>query len=96
VRRDRLIPSRVAKPDVTPARPWAIAEDQVKLAASAGHVEVAFSPSKWPLAPVITGDWGSDEGHCGMPVIRIGRWVRRPCPSAPPVPQPRVPPNVCG
>ncbi|GAA2585114.1 hypothetical protein Stube_27720 [Streptomyces tubercidicus] len=36
-------------------RPWATAEDQVKVAASAGHVEVAFSLSKWPLAPVISG-----------------------------------------
>ncbi len=36
-------------------RDRAIAEDQVKVAASAGHVEVAFSLPKWPLAPVIAG-----------------------------------------
>lgn len=29
-------------------RPWAIAEDEVKVAALAGRVEVAFSLSKWP------------------------------------------------
>lgn len=34
-------------------RPWAIAEDQVKVAVSAGRVEVAFSLSKWPLAPIV-------------------------------------------
>ncbi|MFC5724580.1 helix-turn-helix domain-containing protein [Streptomyces gamaensis] len=40
-------------------RPWAVAEDQVKVAASAGRVEVAFSLFKWP----------SCTGHCeGMPI----------------------------
>ncbi|MER5932439.1 helix-turn-helix domain-containing protein [Streptomyces sp. NPDC002054] len=61
---DQLIPSRVAQPEGTPARPWAIAEDQVKVAASAAHVEVAFSLPKWPLAPVITGA-GAVTGGAG-------------------------------
>lgn len=29
-------------------RPWAIAEDQVKVAASAAPVDVAFSLPEWP------------------------------------------------
>jgi len=36
-------------------RPWATAEDQVKVAASADHVEVAFSLDEWPLAQVLAG-----------------------------------------
>lgn len=70
-------------------RPWAIAEDQVKVAASAGHVEVAFSRSKWPLAPVIAGAGAVTGGAgCGVPVIHFGRSVRPPCPSALPVDSP--------
>ena len=75
-------------------RPWAIAEDQVKVAASAGHVEVAFSLSKWPLAPVIAGAGAVTGGAgCGVPLrstsdpLRpIGSPampVRTPCPTAP-------------
>lgn len=51
-------------------RPWAIAEDEVKVAASAGHVEVAFSLSKWPLAQVLAG-----TGAVALPAaveVRIG------------------------
>ncbi|GFE23603.1 hypothetical protein Sliba_40560 [Streptomyces nigrescens] len=60
-------------------RPWAIAEDQVKVAASAGHVEIAFSLSKWPLAPVISGAGAVTGGAgCGVPVIHFGRSVRPP------------------
>lgn len=55
VGRDQLSPSRVAQPEGTPVRPWAIAEDQVKVAASASHVEVAISLSKCPLAQVFSG-----------------------------------------
>lgn len=64
-------------------RPWAITEDQVKAAASAGHVEVAFSLPKWPLTPVITGA-GTVTGRAdrGVPVIHFGRSVRPPWPSA--------------
>ncbi len=54
----------------THVRPWAIAEDQVKVAASAGHVEVAFSLSKWPLAQVLPG-----AGAVALPAVvevRIG------------------------
>ncbi|MET7802213.1 helix-turn-helix domain-containing protein [Streptomyces decoyicus] len=80
---------RVAQPEGTPVRPWAIAEDQVKVAASAGHVEVAFSRSKWPLAPVIAGAGAVTGGAgCGVPVIHFGRSVRPPCPSALPVDSP--------
>lgn len=50
----QLMPSQVAWPEGTPARPWAIAEDQVKVAVSADHVEVAFFLPKWPPAPVIS------------------------------------------
>lgn len=49
-------------------RPWAIAEDQVKVAVSAGHVEVAFCLSKWPPAPVNAGAGAVTGGaHCGVP-----------------------------
>lgn len=34
-------------------RPWATAEDQMKVAASASHVEVAISLPKWLLAKVL-------------------------------------------
>jgi len=51
-------------------RPWAIAEDQVKVAASASHVEVAISLSKCPLAQVFSG-----SGAVALPAaveVRIG------------------------
>ncbi|PBC75914.1 homeodomain-containing protein [Streptomyces sp. TLI_235] len=90
VGRDRLVPSRVAQPEGTPVRPWAIAEDKVKVAASAGHVEVAFFLPKWPPAPGHCAGGGAVTGGagCGVPVIHFGRSVRATCPSAPPVRQP--------
>lgn len=52
-------------------RPRATTEDQMKVAASAGHVEVAISLSKWPLAQVLAGTgavrclppWKSASAH---------------------------------
>lgn len=51
-------------------RPWATTEGQVKVAASASHVEVAISLSKWPLAQVLAG-----AGAVALPAaveVRIG------------------------
>lgn len=65
--RDELIPSRVA---------WAIAEGQVNVAAPAGHVEVAFSLSKWPLAQLLAG-----AGAVALPAVvevRIGPELVQP------------------
>ena len=58
-----LVPSRVIRLGVTPAPTWAIAEDQVKVTASAGHVEVAISLSTWPLARDLAG-----TGAVALPV----------------------------
>ncbi len=63
-------------------RPWVIAEDQVKVAASAGPVEVAFSLRTWLLAPVITGLGGDGRGR--ERVIRFARAVRRSAQPATP------------
>lgn len=49
----RGVPRQAAQPEATPVRPWVITEDQVKVTVSAGHVEVAFSLPKWPLAPAL-------------------------------------------
>jgi hypothetical protein len=86
----QLIPARVAQPEGTPARPWAIAEDQMKVAASAGPVEVAFSLSKWPS---YTGQYGAGGGDVrgrlrgnSDPLRPIGSPAmpaRAPCPIAP-------------
>lgn len=80
-------------------RPWAIAEDQVKVTASASHVEVAFSLSKWPLAPVIARA-GAVTGGAGYgvsnPLRLIGSPampVRTPCPMAPVPPSPHPHPR---
>lgn len=81
---DRLIPSRVAQPEGTPARPWAIAEDQVKVAASAVHVEVAFSLSKWPPVPVIAGvfiDSCAADGRSGLELRQASGQVRLTVPG---------------
>ncbi|AJC58722.1 hypothetical protein GZL_06152 [Streptomyces sp. 769] len=68
--RDRLIPLRVAQPEGTPVRPWAIAEDQVKVAAFAGPVEVAFSLSKWLLVQALAGAGaGAVTGGAGCGVL---------------------------
>lgn len=54
----------------------------VKVAVCAGRVDVAFSLSAWPRAPVIAGAGAVTGGAgCGVPVIRLGRSVRPPCPS---------------
>jgi len=48
-----------------------------EVAASAGHVEVALSLSKWPLTPVIAG---LGRGRPRVLAIHFGRSVRPPCP----------------
>ncbi|BDM67099.1 hypothetical protein HEK616_05860 [Streptomyces nigrescens] len=70
-------------------RPRAIAEDQVKVAASAAHVEVAFSLPKCPRAPAISGAGGDGRGRLrgtSDPLRPIGSPampVRTPCPIGP-------------
>ncbi|GGU61235.1 hypothetical protein GCM10010259_60000 [Streptomyces daghestanicus] len=61
--RGRLGSSRAARPGPTPARPWAVAGDQVKVAAFAGPVDVAFSLFTWLPVPAVRGPAASRRGR---------------------------------